>query len=712
MITKEEIITKILDINGYEKLNPMQDLAKEHIGTSTIVTTPTASGKTTIFEMYMLDCILNKKKKVVYISPLKALTTEHYKETKRKFSKELDVKIGISTGDLDSSSKFIESYDVLFLTFEKFDSIIRHKPSFLKTIGLLTIDEIHELGSSRGSILEVILTQIKNSHSEIILLGLSATIKNGQEIADWLSAKLVLSNYRPVPLETGVFYNDNIYFEDRKEDLTSLTVKNTNLGSIIKDTLNKQKQLIVFCASRKNTMSFAKKYGLLAKEYISEKEYEKLRIVAKEALETLESPTKQCEELFSCILNGTSFHHAGLVTKQRNTIEDNFKNGNIKIIFATPTLAAGINLPAFRVIINSIFRFSNGSMVPIPVNEFQQMAGRAGRPRYDIKGEAICVVNKEADVSKIYTTYILSGPSNIESQLSKINILRSHLLSIILINDLKSIEEVYKYLTKTFYFYTFGNNFEIKNNILEIISEFIEFEFLEKEDNFFKITEIGKKVCYLYIDPLSANNIINDYKIKKEKEINDYEKIFTITNTLEMAPYLNYKADKENELFILFEKIKQNIYFDYEDIYLLQKLNLTKLLFDWIQEIDENKLIEDHNTTPGQIRDVVSRAEWICHATLELFKFKQANVFRLREYSNLLKRIKYGIKEELVELVEIKNIGRVRARRLFNSGIKTINDVKKNPSKFIGVVGRAGLESLKELKIDYQEGKEQEKINF
>ncbi len=709
MITKKEIIKQILDINNYEKLNPMQELAKENIGENTVVITPTASGKTTVFEMYMLDCLLNKKKKVIYISPLKALTTEHYLETKKKFSKELNIKIGLSTGDLDSSNKYLENYDVLFLTYEKFDSILRREPFWLKEVGLLTIDEIHEIGSNRGSTLEVIITHIKHNYKEIKTLGLSATIKNSKELSDWLSSKLVLSNYRPVPLEIGVFYNDIIYFENRKEDLTNETIKNINLGSIIKDTLKKEKQMIVFCSSRKNTMSFSKKYGKIVKEYIKE-EYKELRKASLETLETLENPTKQCEELSSSLLLGTAFHHAGLIYKQREIVEENFKKGKIKIIFATPTLAAGINLPAYRVVINSVFRFSEGSMVPIPVNEFQQMAGRAGRPKYDTMGEAICVVNKETDIPKIYNTYILSGPTNIESQLSKINILRGHLLSIIMINSLENIDSVINYLSKTFYYFVYGNTTEIKVNITEIILEFIEQRFLEKREDSFKITELGKKVCYLYIDPLSANNIIKDLEIKKNKDTKVIEKIFTIVNTLEMAPYINYKQEKENDVFNLFEEIKQNIYFEYEDIYLLQKLYQTKLINEWIEEKEENIILEEYNTTPGQIRDVISRAEWICHVTLELLKHLGYSLISIKEYSNLLLRIKYGVKQELVCLVELKNIGRVRARRLYNSGIKTVQDIKNNPDKFITIIGKYGFETLKELKIEYSEDTENKKL--
>ena len=599
-MNKKEILKEVLEINNYKSLNPPQELASKYLTLSEniIVCSPTASGKTTIFEMYLLDYVLNKKKKVIYISPLKALTSEHYKETKKKFAKKYDLKIGISTGDLDASSKNLKDYNILFLTYEKFDSIIRHNPRWINEIGLITIDEIHELGSDRGSTLEILITQIRNLYTNICFLGLSATIGNSDELSNWLDAKLITSDYRPVPLEVCILNNKKLYLENNIQELeeNNITnkIKDNGLSNIIYNTLKNNKQIIIFCNSRKNTMSFSSKYSAITKDFSNSEELIK---IAKEASSFLEQPTKQCMLLYNCIKNSIAFHHAGLISKQRNIVEEEFRKGNIKVIFATPTLAAGINLPAYRVVINSIYRFSNGSMNPIPINEFHQMAGRAGRPKYDTAGQAIANVTKEQNIPLIYNSYIIAKPTNIESQLSKIKLLRSHLLAIILINNLETIDEILEYISRTFYYFTFGNNLEIQKNITEIITEFIEYNFIEniKNTTKLKISKLGEKVCLLYLDPISANNIITDLNIKSKIDVNkikDLERIFTICNTTELYPYINYKKDNEDELFNIFENIKEKINFDYEDLNLLNKIQLSRLINDWIEEISEDQIID------------------------------------------------------------------------------------------------------------------------
>ncbi len=170
-----------------------------------------------------------------------------------------------------------------------------------------------------------------------------------------------------------------------------------------------------------------------------------------------------------------------------------------------------------------------------------------------------------------------------------------------------------------------------------------------------------------------------------------------------MAPYLHYKQDTEDELFSTLEDIKQNIFFDYEDLYLLSKINEAEMLNEWISETQENKLIEKFNTTPGQIRDIILKAEWICHCIIEIAKFTQTkNLKLIYDFKKIDTRLKYGIKEELIPLVQLKGIGRIRARKLYNAGIKNIGDISKNPEKIVTILGKIGIEILKELKIDYQ----------
>jgi len=693
-----EQLKQVLKVNNYVTFNPVQENAKKYIGENLLVCAPTASGKTTIFEMF-LCYFATKKKKIIYISPLKALTFEHYNDIKKKYA-DLNLKMGISTGDLDSSSKHLFNYDVLFLTYEKFDSILRHEPEWIKEIGLVCIDEIHELGGDRGTTLEILITQLKNKYSSIIFLGLSATIGNSEVLAKWLNARLIKSNYRPIPLDVGISFQNTIYFDSGQKEIENIG-KDEYLGALINDILKINKQAIVFCNSRNNTMSFSTKYKTLVKKYLCDKEKEELIKKAKETQNALETPTKQCNSLYSCVLDGCAFHHAGLVYKQRQIIEEEFRRGNIKVIFATPTLAAGINLPAYRVIITTVYRFSNGSMGLIPVNEFHQMSGRAGRPKYDSKGEAVVMVNKEGDIQRVYNSFVFAEPTEIESQLSKIYNLRTQVLSILLINNIKTIKELRKYIKKTFYFFVFENDEVIMENVSEIINELNDFGFIKKENDEIELTELGRRVCLLYIDPASANNIISDINLKDGKEITTLEKLFTLCNTSECHPYLALKKEREEQLFSSFEIIKNNICFDYEDIKLIEKIGLAEMFVDWIDEMPEDKIVEKHNTTPGQLQDFINKALWINHCVLELIKINKNNLKLYKEFLDLERQLKYGIRKELLSLIDLKNIGRIRARKLFDSEIKGIADIKNNPDKFISIIGNIGIDILKELKINY-----------
>ena len=367
MDTKEQV----LKLNGFDSLNPAQVVAYESgllEQRSMVIAAPTASGKTLSAEIATLD-MLNRGRKVVYIVPLKALASEKYQDFKEKYGP-LGFRVAISMGDLDSSDSWLANYDLIIVTSEKMDSLLRHNISWAQEIGLVVADEIHLLNDpGRGPTLEMVLTRLRQICKPKIL-GLSATISNYQELAEWLEAEPVQSDYRPVKLYSGVYFENEINFNPKRE--LKLAIEEP-ITDIINHTLNKSKQLLMFVSTRRSAEAVAENTGKFIKNRLDHKSSADLKKVVQGILH-LEQPTRQCLRLADCVRSGTAFHHAGLTSKQRAAIESAFRDGIIKIISATPTLAAGINMPAYRVIIRDLKRFNRGrGMDYIPVLEIQQM---------------------------------------------------------------------------------------------------------------------------------------------------------------------------------------------------------------------------------------------------------------------------------------------------------------------------------------------------
>ena len=192
----------------YENLRNIQKQALEMLLTerNLVVSAPTASGKTWIAELFALYGIFSTNGKVVYTAPLKALANEKYKE----FKEFKNVKVGISTGDLDSNDNFLKDYDIIITTCEKLDSLIRHNAVWLNSVKLLIVDEIHMINDvSRGSVVEMVIAYF---YDKARILGLSATISNADELADWLKAQLIVSDERPVKLKYGILNSNKVLF--------------------------------------------------------------------------------------------------------------------------------------------------------------------------------------------------------------------------------------------------------------------------------------------------------------------------------------------------------------------------------------------------------------------------------------------------------------------------------------------------------------------
>ncbi len=205
-------IIKFIEKQNIKEFRPCQTKSIEKNlfknGKNQIVATPTGSGKTLVAELAMLDTILNKRKKAIYIVPLKALASEKHKEFIENYKHEFKIRVAI--GELQNET-YNYDFDLLIVTSEKLDSLIRHSTKILENIGLVIIDEIHLLNDARrGPTLEVLLSIFKAKYPKIRLIGLSATIGNAKEISAWLEAELIEDDWRPVELQHHVLYDNEL----------------------------------------------------------------------------------------------------------------------------------------------------------------------------------------------------------------------------------------------------------------------------------------------------------------------------------------------------------------------------------------------------------------------------------------------------------------------------------------------------------------------
>ncbi len=679
---------EFLQRNGYVSLYPPQEkTVKAGLleGKSILVSAPTASGKTLIAILAIIKHLSEKRGKIVYLSPLKALASEKFNEFKKLDSVDLgkNLKIQISTGDFDISDKNLGQNDILVLTNEKMDSIIRQGAEWLDQISLVIADEVHLLGDDdRGPTLEIVLTKLKLLSRRPQILALSATVTNADEIADWLECKLVHSEWRPVPLLEGVYDQGLVTMQDRKkfEIKTSIRGPPVDLGL---DSLNNGGQAILFAETRTRSVSLATKASEVVSKTLNHEEKEMLEKISQQILDDNEH-TELVKTLASLVKNGVAFHHAGLNSNCRDLIESEFRNKKIKLLASTPTLAAGVNLPARRVVIANLNRYDAkyGANKPISILEYKQLCGRAGRPQYDKYGEAIIVGNSNSD--EIFDYYINGTPEPIASKLTGDKALRIHLLSFVSTNPGIKGEDIVEFFSKTL-----SGSQERKTTIkfhIQISLRYLESEELvQQKGNRYIATEFGKKTSTLYIDPLTA--------VLFRKSL---EQISTKGHTLGLLHIMTTSEDffpkfsLRNKDYEYASTLIEN----YADqlIEHISEYDCNRSLLAihaWINESNEVFLSDNFSIESGDMHRMVETADWLVHALYEIAKLEKKDEI-LTEIDALRSRILYGIKKELVDLVRIKGIGRIRARILFKNGIKTTADLAIIPVEKLSKIDKIG----------------------
>jgi helicase len=686
-----ESVKEIMLRSGIAELYPPQEEAIQAgalEGKNLVLASPTASGKTLIAELCGLKHILEKKGKVVYLTPLRALANEKFDEFKKYTSiRKADgkrVSVGISTGDFDSSDSWLGRYDVIVTTNEKADSLLRHRVKWMDDISLVVADEVHLLNDGdRGPTLEVVLARLMQINAEMQVLALSATINNVEEVASWLKAGYVITEWRPVCLKEGVLLHEEIQYKDGDARKIEKKTRNTAINLVL-NTVKTGGQALVFASTRKSSVNLAKKIAEHTSEVLSRPIKRALGHEAEKILSAGER-THISESLAGLVKCGAAFHHAGLAGVHRRLIEDLFRQGRIKVLTATPTLAFGVNLPARTVVIQDYHRWEPSyGYYPIAVLEYKQMAGRAGRPKYDKVGEAILVAKDADEADYLMGSYILARPERIWSRLAVEKIIRGHVLATIASDFAHTENGIYEFFGKTFYAYQYDVK-AIKSIIAKILKYLYDEEMLDLYGNEIYATRFGKRVSELYIDPLSGVEI-RDALQYKPAYLTDLSLLHLIAHTPDMGPVMRPYSRELDELAVLMEEHREEFFAEipselddqiaYQEV--LGEVKTAMVLKSWIEEASENTLIERFRVQPGDLYRTIENAKWLLHATHELAKLL-GNKEILPLASELIERVAKGIKKELLPIVKLEGVGRVRGRIMYNAGYRTIADVKHAP---------------------------------
>ncbi len=690
-------------------------------GVNIVLASPTASGKTLIAELCALKHVLEGGGKAIYLSPLRALASEKFEEfqkyTKIRKSDGRLVSVGISTGDFDSADNWLERYDIIITTNEKADSLLRHRAKWMDSISVVIADEVHLLNEAgRGPTLEIVLARLLQVNPHIQVLALSATISNVDEIAGWLNAKYITTEWRPINLKEGVILQDEIQFKDgssRKiEQPTRLPVVN-----LVLDTVKNGGQALIFASTRRNAVSAAKTVAAHMNKVLMPKSGSKLvkqsqeeqtrKVLDAEAKKILDAgeKTQLSEELATLVCSATAYHHAGLSGTHRKIIEDGFKSRTIKVLTATPTLAWGVNLPARTVIIQDYRRFEAGyGNYPISVLDYKQMAGRAGRPKYDKHGESVILAKTADEADYLMQGYVLAKTERIWSKLAVERIMRGHVLATIASGFASSEQGVYEFFNRTFYAYQFDVK-AIKSVVDKILRFLHDEEMIVVVGDRILATDFGRRISELYIDPLSGV-ILRDALKSKVPLLSEFSLLHLISHTPDMGPIMRPYQREMDKLAIQTEEHKQELFMPIPNEWtdhigyaeFLGEVKTAMVMNNWIEELPEDKIMARFNVQPGDLYRIIETAKWLLHAIEEITPCIAKNKEVSQLSHELVERVSKGIKRELLPIVALEGVGRVRGRIIFDAGYQTIEDLKHASIEELTNLPTVGARLAKKIK--------------
>ncbi len=679
-------VAERLHEEGIESLYPPQAAAVEAgllDDESVVASVPTASGKTLVAELAMLSA-LERGGTALYVVPLRALASEKQAEFERWT--DLGYEVGVSTGNYDADGEWLASRDIIVATSEKVDSLVRNDAPWIDDLACVVADEVHLVDDTeRGPTLEVTLAKLRALNPGLQVVALSATVGNADDVARWLDAELVESTWRPIDLKRGVHVGSAINFEDEGRREVSVPPGGRQTSALVADTVDEGGSALVFVNSRRNAESAADRLADVVAERLPDGERAELAGVAAEIRD--DSDTETSADLADAVARGAAFHHAGLSPTQRSLVEDAFRDRLVRCIAATPTLAAGVNTPARRVIVRDWRRYDGdyGGMKPLDVLEVHQMMGRAGRPGLDPYGEAVLTAKSTEEYEDLVERYVEAEPEPVRSKLAAEPALRTHLLATVASGFARSREGLLEFLGRTLYAEQTDGRGELTRVTDRALDYLAANDFLERsgsDGGELRVTSLGHTVSRLYLDPMSAATVLDGlaWAEREDREPTPLGLYHLVARTPDMYRLYLKSGDRETYTEVADEREDELLGptpSEFDDVAFeawLSALKTARLLEDWANEADEDRITERYGVGPGDVRGKTEAAEWLLGAAESLAGEVGSPTAPVRDAK---RRVADGVTAELLPLTEVRQVGRKRARRLYERGIERRADLRE-----------------------------------
>ena len=795
----DERLKKMLRENwGISQLFPPQARALPNSldGRNLMLAIPTASGKSLVAHITMAHRLSNDLNGMrgVYIVPLKALASEKFRELS-EICKSVNLKVGLAIGDRSSENNFAEDSDVLVCTSEKLDSMLRSNPSLMDDIGIVVADEFHLLQEpNRGPTLEILLSRIRHRVESAQILALSATVGNADDLAEWLDADLVKSEWRPIALYSGTLTGLDIRYhsvESPGGDFSLPESKrldggvNKNLHSVLDDTTEIKKQMLVFVASRSSAQKEARELSKHVKSKLDSGSHNFSDSIIESwgemanSLSAREGVSATAKALANAVRGGVGFHHAGLTSSQRRVIEEGFRSGNLLCIVATPTLAQGVNLPASRVVVRDTRRWSTvaARSMPLPVMEVRQMMGRAGRPGFDEFGESFLVSKSKQDEVSLIDLYLKGEPEDVTSKLAnpgaqnaeEDGALLAHILSIVATAGIDDRDAISRFLSKTFlssqmnaetleartddvlYWLCENGMIERKGESKQVENRIKETKTTEREEDWqdempswansataipgldlipkeeaprrltprrgpaifgfkkasmyepsdyfipepaamtYAPTQLGARVSRLYLNPISGR-IIQDGLRKAIGIISGEDKIgqvspLSLLHLASCTPDFLPLWPRKNDYGAIQEALhgrEREFLSMPTDLEEERRMKGALVVNSWMDEDSLDSIENDWGVQAGDLRSRVELIEWLLYAMRRILSEdddlarmdRGAHKTLYESIDEVHRRVRYGCKADILGLVAIRGVGRVRAREMSDTlGVNDASDL-------------------------------------